>query len=482
MEIIQTSGLSLLSVVNDILDFSKIEADKLELETIDFDLRTIVDDTADMLALRAHEKGLDFVCRIDPTLDTLLRGDPGRLRQILLNLAGNAIKFTSRGEVVITVQGLSETDDRLTIRFDIRDTGIGIPKEKMELLFGNFQQLDSSTTREYGGTGLGLVISKRLVEMMGGQIGIVSNEGIGSNFWFTIVLKKQPIRVKQDITPLIKIQGIHILIVDEKATNRGVLLEQLLSWNIRCSEADSQISAIEQIKMACGLGDPFQIIIIDQHLLDENENSMVKVIRADPQMSLSILVAMTKTGSSGNIKRFKELGFSTYLTKPVKQSALFNCLLVAMGEAKLLKYKAKSPSITDSAISDVPLRDKRILVAEDNEVNQLVAQRTLAKMGLHSDIVGDGMQVIDAMEKTRYDLVFMDVHMPKMDGFEATRLIRSGSTKVPVRNIPIIAMTASALKGDREECLKAGMNDYITKPVTIEALTKVLDRWLSVKS
>jgi PAS domain S-box-containing protein len=477
-ETVRASGEALLDVINDILDFSKIEAGKIGLEELDFDIRAILEDTVELLALRAHEKHLEFTCRIDPKVHTFLRGDPGRLRQILVNLGGNAIKFTSHGEVAFDVQLAEEKGERIKVRFEVRDTGIGIPQDKIELLFSAFQQLDASTTRRFGGTGLGLAISKRLVELMGGCIGVESVEGQGSTFWFTSVFARQQ-SGKRDEAPLrADIRGVRILAVDDNATNRLILSEQLASWGVRHSVAGSALEALEMLRAACNAGDPYRIAVTDMQMPDMDGESLAVAIKADTVLKDTLLIMMTSLGKRGDARRIDAMGFSAYLIKPVKQSQLYDCLSTILGSGV---HTVKTPDIslaTLDTLSEARRLKVRILLVEDNVTNQQVALRILEKLGFRADAVGNGREAIEALERAPYDIVFMDVQMPVMDGFEATRAIRTGQTKVPNPELPIVAMTAHAMKGDRERCIEAGMDDYIAKPVTPQALSEALDKWL----
>ena len=478
-ETVRSSGEALLAVINDILDFSKIEADRMELEDLDFDLRAMLEDTAELLAFRAHEKNIEFIYRIDPGMHTYLRGDPGRLRQILLNLGGNAVKFTSRGEVVIEVRSESESDDRLKARFDVRDTGIGIPRDKIGLLFSAFQQADASTTRRFGGTGLGLAISKRLAGLMGGDVGVDSVEGRGSTFWFTAVLGKRALPLeRRDMTPRAEIRGVRILAVDDNATNRLVLAEQLASWGARHAEAVSAKEALDMLRAARAEGDPFLIVLTDMNMPEIDGETLGKTIKADPKLCDTRLVMITSYGKRGDAKRLEAIGFSAYLTKPVKQSQLYDCLATVLGAPDPLVKTPETALITRHTINEARRRGIRILLAEDNATNQEVALRVLEKLGFRADAVADGRQAVQALEAGSYDVVLMDVQMPVMDGFEATRAIRAREAKFPNRRIPIIAMTAHAMKGDRERCLEAGMDDYVSKPIAPRALAEALEKWL----
>jgi PAS domain S-box-containing protein len=477
-ETVRSSGEALLSVINDILDFSKIEADKLELEALDFDLRATLEDAAELLALRAHEKRLEFIYRIDPEVHTFLQGDPGRLRQILINLGNNAIKFTSRGEVTIEVRLESETKSQIKVRFEVRDTGIGISQDRIGLLFTAFQQVDASTTRRFGGTGLGLAISKRLAELMGGEVGVESVEGRGSTFWFTAVFGRQSRRDRREGLPPVDLRGVRVLVVDDNATNRLVLAEQLASWGVRHAEVENAAGAVDMLRAACAGGDPFRIAITDMQMPDTDGESLGRVIKADPELRDTYLVMMSSFGKRGDAKRLKAIGFSAYLTKPVKQSQLYDCLAMVLGGGAGPAKTPETALVTRHTLKEARRRKVRILLAEDNVTNQEVALAVLAKLGFDADTAANGREAIQTLETVRYDLVFMDVQMPLMDGLEATRAIRSGKTRVPNPRIPIIAMTAHAMKGDREICLEAGMDDYISKPIAPQALAEALEKWV----
>ncbi|MEJ2656394.1 MAG: response regulator, partial [Desulfobacterales bacterium] len=471
------SADGLLSIINDILDFSKIEAGKLDLEMIDFDLRTTLEDMSDILALKAQEKGLEYICMIHHDVPSLLRGDPGRLRQIIVNLAGNAIKFTENGEVVIRALLEHEDADQAFIRFSVSDTGAGIPQTGLERLFDKFSQVDSSTTRKYGGTGLGLTISKQLVEMMGGDIGVESREGKGSRFWFTAVLKKQPLEEKSMVAGE-DIRGKHVLIVDDNETNRLVLKEQLTSWECRYQEVSGGLEALKALRCAVADKDPFEIAVIDMQMPEMDGETLGQKIKQDPDLKHTTLVMMTSLGKRGDARRFKDIGFSAYLTKPIKQSQFYNCLAMISGLKKEISQDRSSTIVTRHSIAEYEKHKVRLLLAEDNEINQRVALGILKNFGYRTDVVSNGKDAVKAMEKIRYDMVLMDCQMPEMDGYAATREIRSPQTRVLDPNTPIIAMTAHAMKGDREKCLAAGMDDYISKPVHPEKLLEVIEKWL----
>ncbi|OQY99120.1 MAG: hypothetical protein B6D35_10170 [Candidatus Brocadia sp. UTAMX2] len=476
-ETIRTSADSLLSIINDILDFSKIESGKLEIENIDFDLRITVESIIDILAFGAEKKGLEFSYFIDSEVPSRLRGDPGRLRQVLINLGNNAIKFTKAGEVAISVTMVKEADLQVTLRFAVRDTGIGIPAGSVKKLFQSFSQVDSSTTRMYGGTGLGLAISKQLTELMKGQIGVESEEGKGSTFWFTVVLEKQP-SVQQRVTdePCI-IAGMRVLVVDDNHTNRCIFRAYLESWRCKVEEAASAEEAIKKLREAISEGNPFQIALLDRCMPKVDGESLCKEIKADPQLKDLILVMLTSAGMRGDAEHFKRLGFAAYLLKPVKQSQLLECLSIITGKTAGVGKDTPNQIVTRYSISEAQKRRLRILVAEDNVVNQKVILRILEKkLGYNADVVTNGKEAVESLERSDYNLVLMDCQMPDVDGYEATRIIRDENSSVRNHTIPIIAMTANAMQGDREKCLEAGMNDYVTKPVSMQVLADVIKR------
>ncbi len=474
-ETVRASGESLLTIINDILDFSKIEAGKLMLETLDFDLRVLLDDVAAVSALRAFDKGLEFIGSVDPDVPPHLRGDPGRLRQVLLNLTGNAVKFTEQGEVALRASLVSATDSAVVVRFAVRDTGIGIPADQQAMLFQKFNQVDTSTTRRYGGTGLGLAISKQLANLMGGDIGVASEAGQGSEFWFTASFA----RAEGQMPPprqLAVMQGNHILVVDDNATNREVLTTRLRAWGVRTEEAQDGPTALRTLHRAADAQDPFQAAILDMQMPDMDGMMLARAIKKNAKLKDIYLVLLTSMGQQGNAGTLKKAGFSACLTKPVRQSDLFDCLSVVLAGKNAWQAVRFNAGQT---IRETHPGTARILLAEDNITNQQVAQGMLKKFGLRADAVSNGSEAIHALETLPYDLVLMDVQMPVMDGLEATRHIRSPQSAVRNRQVPIIAMTAHALEGDRERCLDAGMNDYITKPVSPKALAKVLEQWLS---
>ncbi len=477
--IVRASGESLLGIINDILDFSKIEAGKLDLETLDFDLQNLLDDFAVTLAVLAHDKGLELFCSAEPAVPTLLRGDPGRLRQILTNLAGNAVKFTQKGEVAVRVSLEEERETECLLRFSVRDTGIGIPEEKIGVLFGKFSQVDASTTRTYGGTGLGLAISKQLAELMGGEAGVESKEGQGSEFWFTARLGKQPEWAQKENSPPADLRGVRVLIVDDNATSREILTTRMTSWGMRPSEAEGGSGALQALDRALEESDPFRVAVIDMRMPGMDGEALGRAIKADQRLADTRMVMLTSLGSRGDALRFREIGFAAQATKPIRHLELFDVLSSTLSG---IPASSPRPSLTRERLQPFTGGKARILLVEDNITNQHVALGILKKLGLRADAVANGAEAVKALESIHYDLVLMDVQMPVMDGLEATRRIRNPQTKVRNHSIPIIAMTANAMQGDRERCLDAGMNDYVSKPVSPQALAEVLTRWLPLQS
>jgi PAS domain S-box-containing protein len=484
-EIVRGSGETLLAIINDILDFSKIEAGKLELETLDFDLITLLDDFAAPLALRAHDKGLELICAVAQNMPSQLKGDPGRLRQVLVNLVGNAIKFTQRGEIDVRACLVSETEAEAVIRFSVRDTGIGIAADKQALLFQKFTQEDSSTTRRYGGSGLGLAIAKQLVGMMGGEIGVDSEKGCGSEFWFTACFAKQAKQVR-DHAPLADMRGTRILVVDDNATNRDVLRVQLEAWGVRTEETSDGPAALHALRAAQAAGDPFLAAIIDMQMPDMDGVTLARIIKSDAKLEDIHLVLLTSQGQSGDAREIKESGFAACLTKPVRQSDLFDRLaavLAGQNMRQVTPARAEHAGRHHCSAHPATLTwsggTVRILLAEDNAINQQVALGILKKLGLHADAVANGAEAIKSLSLIPYDVVLMDVQMPEMDGWAATRQIRNPESEVLNHQVPIIAMTAHAMQGDRERCIEAGMNDYVPKPVDPNELARVLKKWLT---
>ncbi|MEW6288339.1 MAG: CHASE domain-containing protein [Thermodesulfobacteriota bacterium] len=487
-EMVRACGESLLGLINDILDFSKIEAGKLDLEHLDFDLHNLLDDFAATMALRAHDKGLELLCFTAPEVPALLRGDPGRLRQILTNLTANAIKFTPAGEVVIRVALASATEGEVLLRFSVRDTGIGIPQDKIGLLFDKFSQVDASTTRQYGGTGLGLAISRQLAQMMGGEVGVVSQQGRGSEFWFTARLSRQPGLDQAEAPPAADLRGLRVLIVDDNATSREILSTRMSSWSMRPEQTQDGPAALAMLRRASDEGDPFRLAVIDMQMPGMDGEELGRLIRADQRLADTRLVMLTSLGTRGDARRFAEIGFAAYLTKPARHHELYNVLSALMRPCPVAVDQAAGappqprPIVTRHSARDLrhlfAETGARVLVVEDNSTNQKVALGILRKLGLHADAVANGAEAVKILETIPYDLVLIDVQMPVMDGYEAARQIRHLRGAILNPRIPIIAMTAHAMQGDREKCLAAGMNDYLTKPISSQVLAEKLYRWL----
>ena len=471
------SAEALLTLLNDILDYSKIEAGRLDLESINFSLRTAVEDVAYTLAKRAQDKGLEMACLIDPDLTSNLRGDPGRLRQILVNLVGNAIKFTHYGEIVIRAEPVNETEKDVVVHFSVQDTGIGIPYERQAAVFERFTQADGSTTRTYGGTGLGLTISKQLVEMMGGQIGLESKPGVGTTFWFDIKFEKQPREKRGDTGPLIPIGPVNltqarILIIDDNQTNRMVLTKNVEALGSRADSVASGAKGIEALRNAHRAGDPYHVVLLDMQMPGMDGEQVARAIKSDPAVRDVKILVLTSMGQRGDGPRLQALGCSGYLLKPVKQQLLFDAVVAVLEQ----RDDRASGLITRHVLSENRKSGLRLLLAEDNEINQKLAVILLQKAGYSVDAVGNGAEALEKVQTNEYSAVLMDVQMPEMDGFEATHQIRELEKKNG-RHIPIIAMTAHAMPGDRERCLDAGMDDYVTKPLESRALFSVIDRW-----
>ena len=527
----KNAGENLLRIINDILDFSKIEAGKLELEVIDFDLRAAVEEVLDLFGEHADRKEVELVGLVYATVPTALRGDPGRLRQILTNLIGNALKFTEHGEIIIQVtreeegvrrQGATPSGQeqdlappsplhphdpfpQVSIRFEVSDTGMGISKDAQANLFESFSQAEGSTTRRFGGTGLGLAISKQLVEKMGGAIGVESELGKGSRFWFSVRLEPQPQQRKPTLPSRSNLRGLRVCLVDDRHGNLMLLQEYTKSWGMTSAVAGTGQHALQILAQAAERGEPFDLALLDADMPGMNGFDLAKTIKATPALAKTALVLVASHGKRGDGRAAQAAKISAYLTKPLRQAQLYQCLAQVMGkpsETPVAVSSPPSPFITTHSLAEAALRAKaKILLAEDNILNQTVAVSMLGKLGYSSEIVSNGQEAVAATSTSQYDLVFMDCHMPVMDGFEATEAIRTrevvdlkntepvphsaDSTSTPsshpsrltAHHLPIIALTASALASDRERCIAVGMDDFLPKPMTMKSLASVLDRW-----
>ena len=467
----KASADHLLSVINDILDFSKIEAGKLDLEMIDFPLRDSLDDTVATLALRAAKKGLELVCHVRPNVPVGLIGDPGRLRQIVVNLAGNAIKFTERGEVVVHVEVQSRTDHDVTLHFAVTDTGIGIAPEKQDRLFQSFSQVDASTTRQYGGTGLGLAISAQLVRMMGGRVWLESTPGVGSTFHFSVTFGLSKVTDRPLLANRIDLHELPVLVVDDNSTNRLILHEMLSNWRMKPIEVEGGAAALRVLEQAYTAGHPFPLVLLDSMMPEMDGFSLAAEIQRQPGLARATLMMLSSVDRRGEAAKCHELGIVTYLQKPVGQSVLLNAIMTALGPA--LSHEATAVSSRPEPAQGE--RRLRLLLAEDNVVNQRLAVRLLERRGHDVVVVNNGRQALAVLELKQFDAVLMDVQMPEMDGFETTAAIRERelSTKA---HLPIIAMTAHAMKGDKERCFEAGMDGYVAKPLQPLDLFEVVER------
>ncbi|HVE46536.1 MAG TPA: response regulator [Acidimicrobiales bacterium] len=476
-ETVRSSAEALLTIINDILDFSKIEAGKLDLEVIDFSLGAVVEDVADLLAEKAHLKGIELSTLIHPQVPTDVRGDPGRLRQILTNLLSNAVKFTGAGEIVVKACLAEDGPDDVVIRMEVSDTGIGLTEEAQERLFLPFSQADSSTTRLHGGTGLGLAISKQLVELMGGKIWCESEPGAGTTFRFTVPLARQAPGAQPQLRPRRDMSGLRVLIVDDNLTNRRILEHQVRSWAMPSATAPGATKALEMMREAVRLGHPYDVALVDMEMPVMDGFSLAHAVLADSELSSTRLVLLTSRGVRGTAASAREVGFSAYLSKPVRQSQLYDCLTtVVEGDPGPTDRLVTRHTISEDRARSRP----RLLVADDNVVNQSVAVAMLAKLGYRADAVANGAEAVEARSRISYGAILMDCQMPEMDGYEATAEIRrreAGSSRVP-----IIAMTASAMKGDRQRCLDSGMDDYVTKPVKLDILEAALGRWVRAEA
>ena len=508
LEMARASADSLLSVINDILDFSKVEAGMLDLDATEVRLRESIEDTAKLLAMRAHQKGLELICDVDVAIPEFVVADALRIRQVLINLAGNAVKFTEQGEVVVSVRvdphGAKDEGQasRLALLFSVRDTGIGVPASKQQHIFEAFSQADGTTTRKYGGTGLGLTISKRLVEMMGGRIWLESTPGSGTTFFFTVPVELGSGQLSEDIAPdHRRLSNVPVLVVDDNATNRRLLADRVSGWGMRPTLAASGAVALALLESS---PEPFPLILTDVHMPEMDGFDLVACIKNLPRMKATTILMLTSGSMPGDAVRCRELGVDAYLTKPVRQSELLRTMLASLkahssnstdqigapqiGQSIIAMNGALKGNISERVRSErstkpqlhkkptsPPSTGLHILLAEDNRVNQILAMRLLQKHGHTVVIAGDGREALTALDREPFDLVLMDVQMPEMDGFEATAVIRARE-KDTGAHIPIVAMTARAMSGDREKCITTGMDDYVSKPIGLEELSAAIGR------
>lgn len=480
IETIMSSGESLLTIINDILDFSKIEAGKLELEKINFNLALLVEDVAQMLAYRAHAKGLELIVDIPDNIPSYSSGDPSRLRQILVNLLGNAIKFTDHGEILLQLTLLAETDNDVSLRFSVQDTGVGVTEEEHQKLFQPFSQADDSTTRKYGGTGLGLAISRQLVDLMGGEIHCSSRPEGGSEFWMEVALDKASGTGFVTTAEADKLSGLRAIIIDDNATNRRLLEHQMEVWGVKHTSASGGIEGLTMLHQGVANKKPFDMAILDKDMPGMDGLELAVLINKDPSLQSTRMVMLTSVGIRGDASLAREAGIGIYLTKPARHTDLYNSLVALMTRARdedhsqlITQYSLEKNRATFNA---------NVLVAEDNITNQQVATGVLRKLGCKITVTKNGQEALDSFEKNSFDIVLMDCQMPRMDGYEATAAIRRlENLEDSGRRIPVIALTANALTGAREKCLAAGMDDYISKPFSLLQVEKVLSLWLPKK-
>ena len=477
-ELIVSSARSLLELVDDVLDFSKAEAGRLEIETLDFDLRLNVEQVAALLAPYADSRGLVLTCNISHEVPSLVRGDPGRIRQILLNLAGNAIKFTEQGEVAMRVERVEETPSRVTLRISVRDSGIGMTPAQMTKLFHSYVQADPAISRRFGGTGLGLAICRNLVELMGGEIGVTSEPGEGSTFWFTLPLEKQ---CEVTAAPPARdvLRGLRVLVVDATRSGRQALAEMLLRFGCVPIEVGSAEGAMDRLHDAALTGEPIEAAIVDMHMPGTEGEALGHAIRSNPALNGTRLVLLTSLGRRGDAARAREAGFSAYLIKPVQQHQLQEALIeVVTGGTRAAGGDGETPFVTRHTVEELRRHRTKILMVEDDKVNQLVAMAALRRAGYAGEVVSSAAEALGACARERFDLVFMDIHLPDMNGVEVAREIRQRGGET-ARDVPIIAMTARVSPDDRDRYLAAGLNDYLPKPVDLDALAKAVDRWVA---
>ncbi len=485
-EAIQLSADSLLNVINDILDLSKIEAGKLEIGDVPFDLYETVENTVEMFAARAHSKGLELMCNISSDMPATVSGDPARLQQILINLIGNAIKFTPKGEILISMEKAEDINGTALIRTEIKDTGIGIAPEYMKFIFRPFSQADASSTRAYEGTGLGLSISKQVAELMGGEIGVESVPGKGATFWFTVRLKKRTPQTIASLVPEEILKDKRVLIVDDNATNRNILQNQISSWGMRADNAENGRKSLELLQGSIMQNDPYDLVILDMLMPEMDGLELANNIKADPVFKELRLMLLSLAGPYIDDEEARKAGIQCVLSKPVRQSYLYKSILTMMKLSPVYDGKSMQPETIMKPLSQSLKSNLKVLLVEDNIVNQAIGAAMLESMGCSVDLANNGREAVGAVLAGQYDIVLMDCQMPDMDGFEATRTIRErqklknveslNHDVIPV-HVPIIALTALAMENDKENCLKAGMDDYLPKPFNQAQLLEKLKKW-----
>ena len=472
---------ALQDVINEILDFSKIEARKFDLEEVPFDLRVTIEDVANSFAYRANQQGLDFISFLAPDVPSRLIGDPARLRQIVVNLMGNALKFTHKGEIYLKGELIEEIEDCAKIRFSVKDTGIGIPEDRQATIFESFSQADGSTTRKYGGTGLGTTISKQLAEMMGGEIGVESEEGKGSTFWFTALFSRQEKKKQSYATTDFDLNNLKVLVVDDNQTNRFVLMEYLKSWGCLPMEANNGKDALTILRDTASSEDPVKLILTDFQMPEMSGFDLAREVKKMETLKGAPIMVLTSAGKKGDGRSCKEIGINGYLTKPIRQDEMRKAMVSVLGLSIGQEAPPLPALVTRHSVAEDFRKDVQILLVEDYPTNQQIATRHLIKGGYQVDLAEDGMQAVEAYKRKVYNLILMDIQMPIMDGYTATQEIREVEARnlepSTIQRIPIIAMTAHAIKGYREKCLEAGMDDYIAKPLRRKELLAMAEKW-----
>jgi signal transduction histidine kinase/CheY-like chemotaxis protein/HPt (histidine-containing phosphotransfer) domain-containing protein len=471
------SGEHLLQIIDDILDFSKIDAGKMQLEQIDFDLRQLIEDVGVLFAPLAHAKGIELTCPVPPDLPVALRGDPVRLRQVLTNIVSNAVKFTAQGEISLAVQLRDEDPQAARLRFEVRDTGVGIAEDKQQAIFEAFSQADNSTTRRFGGTGLGLSIARHLVDMMGGTMGVISRPAEGALFWFEIALPKQDPSARRTMGTLPELKGLRVLVVDDNATNREILEHQLAGWGMQCVACVGGREALSELHAAIARGAAHQLVVLDMHMPDMDGLALAQTIKHTPALADVPLIMLSSATLMDEALARRNLWVQACLTKPARQSDLFNAIATALNARSNSVRAPAAPLTARTPTPAGPLA--HVLLAEDIAVNREMAGGMLELIGVRCTAVVDGSEVVPALQQQHFDLILMDCQMPEMDGYAATAAVRDWERTAAVgRRIPIIALTANAMAGDRAQCLSAGMDDYLSKPFTQQALLAIIQRWV----